>query len=186
MTEQNVTENKNNYFIPELIPILHLHNVIVFTKTMIPLEVTGIASTLVDEAMTKDRLIGLIMSRKEPDKPNQYTKEDLHEVGTCAVIMKMVKTAENHTQMLLQGVSRFSIEEIVEGKTYQQARIKIIEEKEVKDIEMEALMSNLLSLFDHILKLSPFLPPEFGPMAKSITEAGTLADLIASIINAPV
>jgi ATP-dependent Lon protease len=51
---------------------------------------------------------------------------------------------------------------------------------------MEALMSNLLSLFDHILKLSPFLPPEFGPMAKSITEAGTLADLIASIINAPV
>ena len=47
-------------------------------------------------------------------------------------------------------------------------------------------MSNLLSLFDRILKLSPFLPPEFGPMAKSITEAGTLADLIASIINAPV
>ncbi|MDX9817155.1 MAG: endopeptidase La, partial [Smithellaceae bacterium] len=31
-----------------------------------------------------------------------------------------------------------------------------------------------------------FLPPEFGPMAKSITEAGTLADLIASIINAPI
>jgi len=186
MTEQNVSENKNNFFIPELIPILPLHNVIVFPKTMIPLEVTGLASTLVDEAMTKDRLIGLIMSRKEPEKPNQYTKEDLHEVGTCAVIMKMVKTAENHTQMLLQGVSRFSIEEIVEGKTYQQARIKIIEEKEVKDIETEALMSNLLSLFDHILKLSPFLPPEFGPMAKSITEAGTLADLIASIINAPV
>ena len=62
----------------------------------------------------------------------------------------------------------------------------MIEEKEVKDLETEALMSNLLSLFDGILKLSPFLPPEFGPMAKSITEAGTLADLIASIINAPV
>ena len=107
-------------------------------------------------------------------------------VGTCAVILKMAKTAENRTQLLLQGVSRFSIEELVEGKPYQQARIKLIEEKEVKDIETEALMSNLLSLFDRILKLSPFLPPEFGPMAKSITEAGTLADLIASIINAPV
>ena len=63
---------------------------------------------------------------------------------------------------------------------------KLIEEKEVKDIETEALMSNLLVLFDRILKLSPFLPPEFGPMAKSITDAGILADLIASIINAPV
>jgi ATP-dependent Lon protease len=186
MTEQNVTENKNNFNIPEVIPILPLHNVLVFPKTMIPLEVSGNASMLVDEAMTKDRLIGLIMSKKEPDTPNQYTLDDLHRVGTCAMIMKMVKTSENHTQMLLQGVSRFSIEELIEGKSYQQARIKLIEEKEVKDLETEALMSNLLSLFDRILKLSPFLPPEFGPMAKSITEAGTLADLIASIINAPV
>jgi ATP-dependent Lon protease len=186
MTEQNVTENKNNFNIPEVIPILPLHNVLVFPKTMIPLEVSGNASILVDEAMTKDRLIGLIMSKKEPDTPNQYTLDDLHRVGTCAMIMKMVKTSENHTQMLLQGVSRFSIEELIEGKSYQQARIKLIEEKEVKDLETEALMSNLLSLFDGILKLSPFLPPEFGPMAKSITEAGTLADLIASIINAPV
>ncbi|MGA3279846.1 MAG: endopeptidase La [Smithella sp.] len=185
MTEQGVPENKNTYNIPEVIPILPLHNVIVFPKTMIPLEVTGTASMLVDEAMTGDRLVGLIMSKREPDKPKQYTKDDLHQVGTCAVIMKMAKTAENHTQMLLQGVSRFSIEEIIEGKPYQQARIKLIEEHDVKDLETEALMSNLLSLFDRILKLSPFLPPEFGPMAKSVAEAGTLADLIASIINAP-
>ncbi|HBI47457.1 MAG TPA: endopeptidase La [Smithella sp.] len=186
MTEQNVTENKNSFNIPEEIPILPLHNVMAFPKTMIPLEVTGNLSVLVDEAMTKDRIIGLIMYKKESANLNQYTLEDLHKVGTCAMIMKMVKTAENHTQMLLQGISRFSIEELIEGKSYQQARIKLIEEKEIKDLETEALMSNLLSLFDQILKLSPFLPPEFGPMAKSITEAGILADLIASIINAPI
>ena len=186
MTEQNVPQNRSTYNIPEIIPILPMRNVIVFPKTMIPLEVTGNASILVDEAMTTDRLVGLIMSKQEVEKPNRYTKEDLHPVGTCAVIMKMAKTMDNHTQMLLQGVSRFSIEEIIEGKPYQQARIKLIEDKDVKDLETEALMSNLLSLFDGILKLSPFLPPEFGPMAKSIAEAGTLADLIASIINAPV
>jgi ATP-dependent Lon protease len=186
MTEQNVSENKSNFNIPEVIPILPLNNVLVFPKTMIPLEVTGNASVLVDEAMTKDRLVGLIMSKSEPEIPNQYKIADLNSVGTCAVILKMAKTAENRTQLLLQGVSRFSIEEFVEGKPYQQARIKLIEDKDVKDIETEALMSNLLSLFDRILKLSPFLPPEFGPMAKSITEAGTLADLITSVINAPV
>jgi ATP-dependent Lon protease len=186
MTDQNVSENKNTFNIPEVIPILPLRNVIVFPKTVIPLEVTGNASILVDEAMTKDRLVGLIMSKGEPENHNHYTKDDLYGVGTCSAIMKMAKTTENHTQMLLQGISRFSIEEIIEGKPYQQARIKLIEEKEVKDLETEALMSNLLSLFDRILKLSPFLPPEFGPMAKSISEAGILADLIASIINAPV
>jgi len=186
MTQQNGSENKNTFNIPEVVPILPLQNVLVFPKTMIPLEVTGSASVLVDEAMTKDRLLGLIMSKKEPGTPNQYEKDDLHEVGVCAVILKMAKTTENRTQLLLQGLSRFSIEELIEGKPYQQARIKLLEEKDVKDLETEALMSNLLALFDRILKLSPFLPPEFGPMAKSITEAGTLADLIASIINAPV
>mgnify|MGYP000856278956 FL=1 len=186
MTEQNVKDNKNTFHIPEVIPILPLQNVLVFPKTMIPLEVSGVASVLVDEAMTRDRLVGLIMSKSEPETPNTYKKEDLHAVGTCAVILKMAKTAENHTQLLLQGVSRFSVEELVEGKPYQQARVKLIEEQEVKDIETEALVSNLLALFDRILKLSPFLPPEFGPMAKSIAEAGTLADLIASVINAPV
>ena len=187
MTEENVPQqNKNTFNIPEVIPILPLRNVLVFPKTMIPLEVTGSASMLVDESMTADRLVGLIMAKNEPEIPNHYKKEDLHQVGTCAIIMKMAKTMDNHTQLLLQGVSRFSIEEIVEGKPYQQARIKIIEENDSKDLETEALMSNLLSLFDRILKLSPFLPPEFGPMAKSIAEAGTLADLIASIINTPV
>jgi ATP-dependent Lon protease len=155
---------------------------------MVPLEVSGGKSTqLVDEAMTKDRLIGLIMPKGElADENDSYKLEDLHEVGTCSVILRMAKTVEHRTQMLLQGVSRFKILELVEGKHYQQARIKVIEDTEVKDIESEALVANLLVLFDRILKLSPFLPPEFGPMAKSITEAGTLADLIASIINAPI
>ncbi len=185
MTENSVPENKNTFNIPETIPILPLNGAMAFPKTMIPLEVSGIASILVDEAMTKDRMVGLIMAKKEPEIPNHYTLDDLHPVGTCAVILKMAKTAENRTQMLLQGVSRFAIEELLDGKPYQQAKIRILEDTEVKDIETEALMSNLLALFDRILKLSPFLPPEFGPMAKSITEAGTLADLIASVINTP-
>jgi ATP-dependent Lon protease len=124
--------------------------------------------------------------RELADENDSYKLEDLHEVGTCSVILRMAKTVEHRTQMLLQGVSRFKILELVEGKPYQQARIKVIEDTEVKDIESEALVANLLVLFDRILKLSPFLPPEFGPMAKSITEAGTLADLIASVINAPI
>jgi len=187
MTEQKIFEDNNKFSIPEVIPILPLHNVLVFPKTMIPLEVSGNATQLIDEAMMKDRLVGLVMTKKEPDNQSGiYTLEGLHEVGTCAAILKMAKTSENRTQMLLQGISRFTIVELLEGKPYQQARIKLIEEKEIKDIETEALMSNLLALFDRILKLSPFLPPEFGPMAKTITDAGILADLIASIINAPV
>jgi ATP-dependent Lon protease len=186
MTEQKFPQENKNFSIPEVIPILPLHNTLVFPKMIIPLEVSGNNSTLVDEAMTKDRLVGLIMSKNNPEAQNSpLSLADLHSIGTCAVILKMAKVAENKTQILLQGISRFQIIELINRPAYQQARVKVIEDKEVKDIETEALMSNLVALFDRILKLSPFLPPEFGPMAKSVTEAGILADLIASIINAP-
>ena len=105
MTEQNVSENKNTFNIPKVIPILPLYNVMVFPKTMIPLEVTGSASALVDEAMTKDRLVGLIMARKEPDAAS-HTQDDLHAIGTCAVILKMARR-RSRTQLLLQGSAVF-------------------------------------------------------------------------------
>ncbi|MEQ8151914.1 MAG: endopeptidase La [Smithellaceae bacterium] len=188
MTEKNVAEDTKTIIVPEVIPILPLYNVLLFPKMMLPLEVIGPRSIqLVDDAMIKDRIVGLIMAKKEPDSFDyQYTLEDLYPVGTSATIMKMAKVSETKTQMLLQGISRFQIVELIDGKPYQQARIKVLEDREVKNIETEALMANLLVLFDRILKLSPFLPPEFGPMAKSITEAGALADIITSIINAPI
>ena len=103
MTEQKIFEDNNKFSIPEVIPILPLHNVLVFPKTMIPLEVSGSAAQLIDEAMIKDRLVGLVMTKKEPDNQSGiYTLEDLHDVGTCASILKMAKTSENRTQMLLE------------------------------------------------------------------------------------
>ena len=188
MTEKNIVEDTKTIIVPEVIPILPLYNVLLFPKMVLPLEVTGPRSIqLVDDAMIKDRILGLIMAKKESDSFDyEYKLEDLYAIGTSATIVKMAKISENKTQMLLQGISRFQVLELIDGKPYQQARIKVLEDNEVKNIETEALMANLLVLFDRVLKLSPFLPPEFGPMAKSITEAGVLADIITSIINAPI
>ena len=108
----------------------------------------------------------------------------VEDVGTCVVILKMAKESDNRAQLLVQGISRIKIIEFLEGKPYLQARIEVIEDSEVKDIEVEALMANLVSLFDRVVKLSPFMPQEYVIMAKSITDAGTLSDMIASIINA--
>jgi ATP-dependent Lon protease len=186
MPDQPAPEELKVIKIPEILPILPLFNVLVFPKMMFPMEIFGDqAMTLVDEAMAKDRLIGLVMSKKSALETKQ-TPEDFYTIGTSCVILKMAKVSDNKAQLLVQGISRFRITSVVEGKSYIQARIANIEDEEIKDLEVEALMANLVSLFDRIVKLSPFLPQEFGAMAKSITLPGTLADMIASIINATV
>ncbi|MCE5281128.1 MAG: endopeptidase La [Deltaproteobacteria bacterium] len=176
--------------IPEILPVLPLAGAFVFPKMLFPLEVSGASSiSLIDEAMAGDRLIGLIIQKQKEETASGETprrKEDFFNIGTSVVILRMAKTADQKAQLLLQGVSRFRVLELVEGKPYLRARVEPLEDKEVKDIEVEALMANLSSLFEKVVKLSPFLPQEFGAMAKSITDPGILADLIASVINTPI
>ena len=69
------------------------------------------------------------------------------------------------------------------GNPYLRARFELIKDIEIKDNEIEALMSNLVNQFERIVELSPGLPPEIAQMAKTIQEAGTIADMIASTIN---
>ncbi|MBN1382155.1 MAG: endopeptidase La [Deltaproteobacteria bacterium] len=186
MTDQKSPEELKTIKIPDILPILPLFNGLIFPRMMLPIEIAGEQSIkLVDEAMAKDRFIGLVMTKKNNQPDDKYDAEDFYHIGTSVVIMKMAKTVENKAQLLLQGINRFRIVEFLEGKPYYQARVETLVDQEKKDIETEALMANLTSLFDRIVKLTPFLPQELGMMAKSITEPGTLADMVASIINSP-
>ena len=168
---------------PELLPILPLYDAALFPKMVLPLVVMqGESVRLVDEAMAKNRIIGLVVSKK-PEEGNRPEREDLAKVGTSALILKMAKTHDNRTQLLVQGLNRFRIKSWENNRPYLRARVELMKEDEVKDDETEALMSNLIGQFIRIVELSPGLPPEIGQMAKSIQEPGTLADMVTSTIN---
>jgi len=169
--------------IPEVLPILPVIDLTLFPRMVLPLVVHGEESQkLVDEAMAKDRLIGILVSKRNDLQPAEKP-EELYEVGTAALILKMSKPDEKGTQLLVQGIARFRIREYVSDKPYLHARIEPILEQSVKDIEVDAMMSNLVGLFHKVLKLSPYLPKEMGALANSLDEGGMLADLIASSLN---
>ena len=168
---------------PKILPILPLHDVALFPKMVLPLLVMQEVSIhLVDEAMSQNRIIGLIVS-KEPIKENGYTPKDLYTVGTSAMILKMAKTEDDKAQLLVQGLGRFKAQEYIKGKSYLQAQVEHIENIEKTDKKIKALMSNLISQFIRVADLSPGLPPEIAVMAKTVQEPGILADMITSTIN---
>lgn len=186
MTDEKAPNGPENIIkIPEILPILPLYNVVVFPKMILPLEVGEASSlTLIDEAMAKDRQVGIAMLKGDQKSLEaKCPPDDYHDIGTSVVILRMAKTEGNKAQLLVQGIQRIEILEPIVGKTYIQSPVKPLDDVDMKDLEVEALMVNLAVLFDRIVKLSPFLPQEFGAMAKSITEAGVLSDMIASIIN---
>ncbi|MDO9565937.1 MAG: endopeptidase La [Candidatus Desulfaltia sp.] len=183
MTEQLPHNEPKSNTVPEVLPVLPLIDTALFPKMVVPVIAMQKESVqLVDEAMSKDRIIGLIIAKEMKIKPS-YTPDDLYLIGISAFILKMAKTEDNTTQLLVQGLSRFRVKDFIKTKPYLQVRVEYINDKEEKDKETDALMANIIGLFARVVELSPGLPQEIGAMAKSIQEPGTLADMVASLIN---
>ena len=183
MAEKQPAPEVSSENIPEFLPILPLFDTALYPKMVLPLVVMQRESVqLIDEAMSKDRIIGLVVAKKQIQE-SPLPKEELFGVGTSAFILKMAKTQDNRAQLLVQGLSRFRVVSFKDGKPYLQAKVEHLKEIEKKDDETEALISNLIGLFNKIIELSPGLPQEIGAMANNINEPGTLADMIASTIN---
>jgi ATP-dependent Lon protease len=189
MTKNTESIDFNPKKIPDSLPILPLYDTVLFPKMVLPLVVMQSDSIrLVDDAMSGDRMIGIAVSAKGEEEAGEQAetmKQRLHTIGTSALILKMAKTEDSKAQLLVQGVSRFEIGEYLSETPYLRARVATIEEQEEKDdTEIKALMSNIVGLFSKVVALSPGLPDEIAAMSKTIKEAGVLADMVASVINA--
>ncbi len=169
--------------LPEVLSILPVLDMTLFPRMVLPLLVWQEESKhLVDDAMGKDRIIGLTVSKKK-ETAGPHEAGDLYTVGTAAMILRMAQSDEKGIQILVQGLSRFRIIEYIKEKPYLRAKIEPLTDTVVKDLEVDALMNNLVGLFKNVLELSPYLPKELGALVKSIEEPGILADLIASSLN---
>ncbi|MBI5061910.1 MAG: endopeptidase La, partial [Desulfatitalea sp.] len=184
MPENKPSVEYNSGNLPTVLPILPLYDAALYPKMVLPLVVMqGDSIKLVDEAMARNRIIGLVVSKKQEGSAKPNPEKDLSRIGCAALILKMAKADDNRAQMLVQGLGRLRIQSFVEGKPYLQAEVAHFEDVERQNDETSALMANMVKQFTRIVELSPGLPPEIGQMANSIKEPGTLADMIASTIN---
>ena len=186
MTDQKPNLDVDLKGLPEQLPILPLFDTVLFPKMVLPLVVMQEESVqLIDEAMSNNRIIGLLVS-KTPHGEGTSSTENLYSIGTSALILKMAKTEDNKSQILVQGLGRFKIKTYLEDKPYLMGKLDHLLEKETNDTQTEALMTNIIHLFTKVVELSPALPQEISAMAKSIQEPGILSNMVTSSINASV
>ncbi len=173
--------------IPNIIPILPIVDTNLFPKMVLPLLlIQNEAVELIDEAMSGNRMLGLLLSRRS-DIDSRHTANDLHMIGTIAIILKMSKMEDDKAQLLIQGLDRFRVKKFLQGKKYMQAQIDVLENRNAdRNKENRALMVNIVEQYEKVVNLSPGLPSEMGHMIKSLQEPNVLADMVASTINAPV
>jgi ATP-dependent Lon protease len=176
----------NKEDIPQVLPILPLRNSVFFPGGVLPLAV-GRQKTiaLIKDAVRDDQVIGVVTQRKAEEEDPGAT--DLYSMGTVARIVKLLKMGEDNYSLVVQGLARFRVLELVQESPYLKARVEAVEDKTAaENVEVEALGINLKKLAREVIELMPELPAAATELVESITHPGHLADLIAANVDVPI
>ncbi len=163
-----------------VLPVLPLRDVVVFPHMVIPLFVGRDKSIrALDIAMESDKRILLVAQKSaETDDP---VGEDLHEIGTLAQVLQLLKLPDGTIKVLVEGLSRARVSQVGERDGALSGQGVVVESTDARQPrEVEAVARSLMSLFEQYVKTTRKLPPELLQTLSGIDEPSRLADTIAA------
>ncbi|MBU6249076.1 MAG: endopeptidase La [Xanthomonadaceae bacterium] len=164
----------------DVLPVLPLRDVVVYPHMVIPLFVGRDKSMrALERAMEGERQI-LLVAQKSPDIDDPEIA-DLHEVGTLAGVLQLLKLPDGTVKVLVEGQARVAIEQYTDEAGMLMARSHVIEPiYSSKERELDVVSRTLVSLFEQLVKQSRKLPPEVLATLSGIEDPSRLADSIAA------
>jgi ATP-dependent Lon protease len=167
---------------PAVLPVLPLKETVVFPQSMTPLAIGQERSVrLIDDVVAGDRLLALVTSRDGSlDEPGW---DELHEVGTLAIVHKMIKVPDGTLRILVQGLDRVHLDNRLETEPYLLGEFSELPDVLDETPEVEALTRNVQGLFGRIIGLAPYLPEELQLAAANVDDPSALCHLVASTLR---
>ncbi len=170
--------------IPPELPVLPLRDTVLFPNSFMPLAVARESSVrLIHDAIGGGKLIAVFTQRDAAvEEPGQA---DLYPIGTATHIHKMFKLPDGSLRLIVQGLARLKMDQVVADKPYLRATV-VAASDEVSDadkLEIDALQRNIKTNFQQVVSLSPLLSDDLQTLALNISDPGKLADFIASSLT---
>jgi len=169
--------------IPEELSILPVRGFVVFPGTIVPLNVRRPASIqLLDETLPRTKVIGLLTQRDEAvEDPGP---QDLYHVGTAALVLKLIRQADDHVVIIARGLDRFSLRKIVATSPFIRAEVDLVSSiSPPESKEWEATFRNLRDSAARLFELTPEAPEQARLMILNISSPEQLADFLAPNLN---
>jgi ATP-dependent Lon protease len=166
--------------IPDALPVLPLRGgVVVFPTAVVPLVVAQERSIrLIDDIMHRDRLVALVAPR--PGAADPPGPDDLHRVGTVAMVHQLVRAPDGSLRMVIQGVERVRLVDFVSTEPYLVARVQVAPDQVTPTAETEALRRAVVDLYKTLVGLADELPNELAAAAEALDEPIGVAYLVAA------
>jgi len=168
--------------IPSTLPVLPLKETVVFPQSVSPLAIGQERSVrLVDDVLEGERMLALVTVKEgDADQPGW---DDLYEIGTAAVVHKMLRVPDGTLRILVQGVGRIRLDRRVQEEPYLVGEFSVVPDELAETPELEALTRSVQSEFGRLISLVPYLPSELELAAANVDDPGALSHLVASTLR---
>ena len=183
-TTDETTAEDSPVSVPPELPILPLRDTVLFPNSFMPLAVARESSIrLIDQAVADSLPVGVFTQRDA--SVEEPTAGDLYPIGTLTHIHKMFKLADGSLRLIVQGLTRVHLDEIVNTDPYITGEVHAAEEilPDDDELEADALQRNIKNNFQEVVSLSPLLSDDLQSLATNIDEPGKLGDFIASSLT---
>lgn len=188
LLSQDEEDRMMNETFPTVLPLLPVKNVVLFPGVVIPITAGRNKSiNLLQDAQQNDKIIAVI-TQKDVNADNP-TINDMYSVGTIGKILKLLKMPDGSTMVIIQGIRKFSINNILEEEPYLKAEITLLEDKrKVSNKNKEHFNVLLESLRETAIKIineNPAIPSDASFAIKNIEGSSLLVNFVASNLDLP-
>jgi ATP-dependent Lon protease len=160
-------------------PLLPLRDVVVYPHMAVPLFVGRDKSILALEEGMKTNKKVVLVTQKDPGEDNPALDE-VHQIGTLATILQLLKLPDGTLKVLVEGVSRVQLVNPVEGPEFLQTQFNELAINGLDEKELDALARATKVLFEQYVNLNKKIPSEVVANVNAIKDNDRLADTIAS------
>lgn len=163
-------------------PVLPLRDIVLFPHVVAPLFVGRDKSVAaLDNAIAFNKPI-LLVAQTDSLMDTPHTG-DLYPVGTLATVLQMIKLPDGTVKVLVEGKSRARVKDWTQNEAFFEAYTEILQDKETKQNEVEALMRSVRDSFSVYVHLEKQINPEILNALEKIQKPEELADVIATHLN---
>ncbi|MFL6352251.1 MAG: endopeptidase La [Bryobacteraceae bacterium] len=168
----------------QVLPALPLKNTILFPGLLLPLSVGRESSIQAVQAALKTEEKEIILVAQRDSQVESPQQDDLHTIGTKAVIRKSSRQGDGMMEILVLGVERVVVMKLEATEPYLSAKFRVLPFPEDTGSEVEALSGALFELAAKAIALAqPQSASELTRMLAGNEDPLRLAYLLASIFS---